>query len=117
MQFHLLAEPIFLQRKYKGRPSFSSVLENVAKVYSENREKIILQKEQMEIVFNELNKKNAVLKQNLEPFVERMLQYLDEKNGGFKGAPKFPQFYMFEAIFYFLKKITKIVLFCQLKNF
>ena len=28
----------------------------------------------------ELNKKNAVLKQNLEPFVERILQYLDEKN-------------------------------------
>ena len=97
----------FPPKEIQGRPSFSSVLENVAKVYSENREKIILQKEQMEIVFNELNKKNAVLKQNLEPFVERILQYLDEKNGGFKGAPKFPQFYMFEAIFYFFKKNNK----------
>ena len=97
----------FPPKEIQGRPSFSSVLENVAKVYSENREKIILQKEQMEIVFKELNKKNAVLKQNLEPFVERILQYLDEKNGGFKGAPKFPQFYMFEAIFYFFKKNNK----------
>ena len=97
----------FPPKEIQGRPSFSSVLENVAKVYSENREKIILQKEQMEIVFKELNKKNAVLKQNLEPFVERILQYLDEKNGGFKGAPKFPQFYMFETIFYFFKKNNK----------
>ena len=97
----------FPPKEIQGRPSFSSVLENVAKVYSENREKIILQKEQMEIVFKELNKKNAVLKQNLEPFVERILQYLDEKNGGFKGAPKFPQFYMFETIFYFFKKNKK----------
>ena len=61
----------------------------------------------MEIVFKELNKKNAVLKQNLEPFVERIIQYLDEKNGGFKGAPKFPQFYMFETIFYFFNKKQK----------
>ena len=91
----------FPPSELQGRPSFSSVLENVSKVYSENREKIIQQKSQMEIVFKELNKKNAVLKQNLEPFVERILQYLDEKNGGFKGAPKFPQFYMFESIFHF----------------
>ena len=97
----------FPPKEVQGRPSFLNVLENVAKVYSENREKIILQKEQIEIVFNELNKKNAVLKQDLEPFVERILQYLDEKNGGFKGAPKFPQFYMFETIFHFFKKNKK----------
>ena len=97
----------FPPTELQGRPSFSSVLENVSKVYSENREKIIQQKSQMEIVFKELNKKNAVLKQNLEPFVERILQYLDEKNGGFKGAPKFPQFYIFETIFYFYKKNKK----------
>ena len=97
----------FPPTELQGRPSFSSVLENVSKVYSENREKIIQQKSQMEIVFKELNKKNAVLKQNLEPFVERILQYLDEKNGGFKGAPKFPQFYMFETIFHFFNKNKK----------
>ena len=97
----------FHPQELQGRPSFSNVLENVSKVYSENREKIIQQKSQMEIVFKELNNKNPVLKQNLEPFVERLLQYLDEKNGGFKGAPKFPQFYMFESIFHFFNKNKK----------
>ena len=97
----------FPPKELQGRPSFSIVLNNVSKVYSENREKIIKQKSQMEIVFKELNKKNAVLKQSLEPFVERILQYLDEENGGFKGAPKFPQFYMFETIFHFFNKNKK----------
>ena len=87
-----------------GRPSFNRVLENVSKVYSENREKIIFQKSQMELVFRELSKKTSVLKQDLEPFVERILTYLDNENGGFKGAPKFPQFYIFETIFYFYCK-------------
>ena len=87
-----------------GRPSFNLVLENVAKVYSENREKIISQKSQMELVFKELNQKTAVLKQDLEPFVERIITYLDDENGGFKGAPKFPQFYIFDTIFYFYTK-------------
>lgn len=87
-----------------GRPGFNRVLENVSKVYSENREKIIFQKSQMELVFRELSKKTSVLKQDLEPFVERILTYLDNENGGFKGAPKFPQFYIFETIFYFYCK-------------
>lgn len=87
-----------------GRPGFNRVLENVSKVYSENREKIVFQKSQMELVFRELSKKTSVLKQDLEPFVERILTYLDIENGGFKGAPKFPQFYIFETIFYFYCK-------------
>jgi len=87
-----------------GRPGFNRVLENVSKVYSENREKIIFQKSQIELVFRELSKKTSVLKQDLEPFVERILTYLDNENGGFKGAPKFPQFYIFETIFYFYCK-------------
>jgi uncharacterized protein YyaL (SSP411 family) len=58
----------------------------------------------MELVFRELSKKTSVLKQDLEPFVERILTYLDNENGGFKGAPKFPQFYIFETIFYFYCK-------------
>ena len=86
------------------RPGFNRVLKNVSKVYSENREKIIFQKSQIELVFRELSKKTSVLKQDLEPFVERILTYLDNENGGFKGAPKFPQFYIFETIFYFYCK-------------
>ncbi len=56
------------------------------------------------MVFRELNKKNAVLKQDLEPYVEKIINYTDEINGGFKGAPKFPQFYIFDTILHFYNK-------------
>ena len=94
----------FPPKEMQGRPSFTKVLENVSKVYSENREKIIAQVKQMRMVFNEINSKNAVLNQDLEPFAEKILQYMDDINGGFQGAPKFPQFYVFDTIFYFYLK-------------
>ena len=94
----------FPPQEMHGRPSFTQVLENVSKVYSENREKIIAQVSQLQMVFKEFNRKNAVLNQNLEPYAEKIIQYFDEINGGFKGAPKFPQFYVFDTIFYFYKK-------------
>ncbi len=94
----------FPPKEMHGRPSFIQVLENVSKVYLENREKIIGQVSQLQMVFKEFNRKNAVLKQDLEPYAEKIIQYFDEQNGGFKGAPKFPQFYVFDTIFYFYKK-------------
>ena len=94
----------FPPQEMHGRPSFTQVLENVSKVYSENREKIIAQVSQLQMVFKEYNRKNSVLKQDLEPYAEKIIQYFDEQNGGFKGAPKFPQFYVFDTIFYFYKK-------------
>ena len=94
----------FPPKELYGRPSFTSVLENVSKVYQENRDKILNQAGQMKMVFRELNKKNAVLKQDLEPYVEKIINYTDEVNGGFKGEPKFPQFYIFDTIFHFYKK-------------
>ena len=97
----------FPPREMHGRPSFTKVLENVSKVYEENREKIISQVEQIKMVFNEINSKNAVLNQDLEPFAEKILQYMDNDNGGFQGAPKFPQFYVFDTIFYFYLKNKK----------
>jgi len=97
----------FPPKEMQGRPSFTKVLENVSKVYSENREKIIAQIKQMRIIFNEINSKNAVLNQDLEPFAEKILQYMDDINGGFQGAPKFPQFYVFDTIFYFYLKNQK----------
>ena len=97
----------FPPQDMQGRPSFNKVLENVSKVYSENREKIIAQVSQMKMVFKELNLKNAVLKQDLEPLAEKILQYMDKENGGFQGAPKFPQFYIFDTILYFYFKNKK----------
>ena len=97
----------FPPREMHGRPSFTKVLENVSKVYEENREKIISQVEQIKMIFSEINSKNAVLNQDLEPFAEKILQYMDNDNGGFQGAPKFPQFYVFDTIFYFYLKNKK----------
>ena len=94
----------FPPKEMHGRPSFIQVLENVSKVYSENREKIIGQVKQMQAVFKEFNRKDSILKQDYEPYVEKILQYLDEDNGGLKGAPKFPQFYIFESMIYYYKK-------------
>ena len=45
------------KRELQGRPSFNSVLENVSKVYQENREKILNQAAQMKEVFRNLKQK------------------------------------------------------------
>ena len=97
----------FPPKEMHGRPDFKKVLNNVSDVYKKNREKIIAQAPQMQKVFEELNRKTAVLNQPLEPLIEKILPNTDEVNGGFKGAPKFPQFYMFDAIFYFFLKTKK----------
>ena len=94
----------FPPKEMQGRPDFKKVLNNVSSVYKENREKIIAQAPQMQDVFSKINQRSAVLSQPLEPFVEKIISYLDEEYGSFKGAPKFPQFYMFDAIFYFYLK-------------
>ena len=94
----------FPPKEMQGRPDFKKVLNNVSGVYKENREKIIAQAPQMQDIFSKINQRSAVLSQPLEPFVEKIITYLDEEFGSFKGAPKFPQFYMFDAIFYFYLK-------------
>jgi len=94
----------FPPKEIQGRPDFKKVLNNVSSVYKENREKIIAQAPQMQDIFSKINQRSAVLSQPLEPFVEKIISYLDEEYGSFKGAPKFPQFYMFDAILYFYLK-------------
>ena len=94
----------FPPTEMQGRPDFKKVLNNVSDVYKENREKIIAQAPQMQDIFSKINQRSAVLNQPLEPFVEKIISYLDEEYGSFKGAPKFPQFYMFDTIFYFYLK-------------
>ena len=97
----------FPPNEMQGRPSFSQVLENVSKVYNENKNKIISQVFQLRTVFKDLSRKDAIVKQDLEQYADKIIQYFDEINGGFKGSPKFPQFYIFETIFYYYKKNKK----------
>ena len=85
-----------------GLPSFKEVLKKVSDTYKDQRENIIKQKN---LIINNLDlKKSSVLNQDLEPILEKSLSQLDYKNGGFKGAPKFPTFSLYETLIYFYNK-------------
>tara|TARA_A100001015_G_scaffold259910_1_gene304211 strand:- start:427 stop:2157 length:1731 start_codon:yes stop_codon:yes gene_type:complete len=82
-----------------GLPSFKEVLQKVYSAYKDQREKIIGQKN---LIIRNLDlKKNSVLSQDLEPILELSLSHLDLEKGGYKGAPKFPSFNLYETLLYF----------------
>jgi uncharacterized protein YyaL (SSP411 family) len=82
-----------------GLPSFKEVLQKVSDAYNEQREKIVKQKD---LIIKNLDlKKNSVLNQDLDPIIEISLKNLDPVNGGYKGAPKFPTFNLYETLLYF----------------
>ena len=82
-----------------GLPSFKEVLKKVSDAYKDHRESIIKQKD---LIIKNLDlKKNSVLNQDLEPILEMSLSYLDPVKGGYKGAPKFPTFNLYETLLYF----------------
>ena len=85
-----------------GLPSFKEILKKVSDTYKDQRDKIVKQKDL--IIKNLYLKKNSVLKQDLEPIIETTLSHLDNLNGGYKGAPKFPTFNLFETLLYFYNK-------------
>ena len=53
---------------------------------------------------NKDQKKSSVISQSLTPHLETLTNYIDYEWGGFKGSPKFPQFYVFESLLHFYKK-------------
>ena len=75
--------------------SFRDILKKVSDAYKDQRENIIKQKDL--IIKNLSLKKNSVLNQSLEPILDTSLSYLDKSKGGFKGAPKFPTFNVYET--------------------
>ena len=88
-----------------GLPSFKEVLNKVSNVYEEQRQKII---DQHQLINKSLElKKSSVLSQDLEPILDSILNNLDVVKGGFKGAPKFPTFYVFDTLLYFFNKTKK----------
>ena len=92
----------FPKNSQSGLPSFKEVLKKVNAAYKEQKENIIKQKDL--IVKNLDLKKNSVLNQDLEPILEASLSYLDPTKGGYKGAPKFPTFNLYETLLYFYNK-------------
>ncbi len=94
----------FPPQEMYGRPSFVNTLKQVSDFYIKNKDKIIQQASQIKDVFQKNQKKSSVIGQNLNPHLEAMLNYIDFEWGGFKGSPKFPQFYVFESFLHFYKK-------------
>ena len=85
-----------------GLPAFKTILKKVHDAYVDQRTKII---EQKNLITKNLKlKKTKVIGQEPEPILENILNNLDDKNGGYKGAPKFPTFYVYETLIYFYNK-------------
>ncbi len=85
-----------------GLPSFKEVLKNISNVYKEQRDNII---QQRDLIIKNLDpRKNSVLQQDLEPILDLSLSNLDVSKGGYKGAPKFPTFNLYETLIYFYNK-------------
>ena len=85
-----------------GLPSFKEVLNKVSETYKDKRESIIKQKD---LIIKNLDlRKNSVVSQNLESILEISLSHLDTIKGGYKGAPKFPTFNLYETLIYFFNK-------------
>ena len=96
----------FPKNPQNSLPSFKEVLEKVNKSYVEQKENIIKQKN---LIIKNLGLiKNSVLNQDLEPILETSLNYLDPIKGGYKGAPKFPSFNLYETLIYFYNKTNNI---------
>ena len=92
----------FPKEPKQGLPSFKEVLQKVSDAYKDQRENIINQKD---LIIKNLDlKKNSVLTQDLEPILEISLNHLDTTKGGYKGAPKFPTFNLYETLVYFYNK-------------
>ena len=84
----------FPPKEMYGRPSFINILNQVSEFYGKNREKIIKQALEIKNVFQQIQKKSSVISQSLVPHLETLTNHIDYEWGGFKGSPKFPQFYV-----------------------
>ena len=92
----------FPKKSQNGIPAFKEVLQKVHEAYVEQKDNIIKQKN---LIIKNLDlKKTSVLNQDLEPIVETSLTYLDPVKGGYRGAPKFPTFNLYETLLYFYNK-------------
>ncbi len=100
-----MAGTYFPKKEQHGLPSFQNVLKKISSVYKEQGDKI---KNQADLIKKSLDlRKNSVLKQDLEPILEILINNLDPEKGGYKGAPKFPTFNVFDTLLYFYRKTKK----------
>ena len=92
----------FPKEEKHGLPAFKNVIQKVHEAYTDQRIKII---EQKDLIKKNLElKKTNVISQEIDPILENIINSLDKINGGYKGAPKFPTFHVFETLIYFYNK-------------
>jgi uncharacterized protein YyaL (SSP411 family) len=91
----------FPKEQRYGRPAFVSVLNEVARVYREEPDKI---RQNAEVLKDRLKPAHKVPasapppEEMLADLARRMVQAIDPVNGGIRGAPKFPQPQFFEFL-------------------
>jgi len=89
-----------------GLPSFKEIILKVAETYSEQRKEII---KQSPIISKSLElKKSSVFNQDLENILQSIIVNLDKEKGGYKGAPKFPIFNVYDTLLYFFTKTKNL---------
>ena len=89
-----------------GLPSFKEVILKVGETYSQQREEII---KQSPIISKSLElRKSSVLNQDLENILQNIIVNLDKEKGGYKGAPKFPIFNIYDTLLYFYTKTKNL---------
>tara|TARA_B100001093_G_scaffold518195_1_gene602225 strand:+ start:948 stop:2504 length:1557 start_codon:yes stop_codon:yes gene_type:complete len=93
-----------------GMPSFKEVILKAGQTYGLQREEII---KQSSVVSKNLElRKSSVLNQDLENILKNIILNLDSEKGGYKGAPKFPIFNIYDSLLYFFNK-TKNTLYLE----
>jgi len=97
-----MAGTYFPKTPSHGLPSFKEVILKVGETYGQQREEII---KQSTIISKSLElKKSSVLNQDLENILQNIIVNLDKEKGGYKGAPKFPIFNIYDTLLYFFTK-------------
>ena len=81
----------FPPRRMQGMPSFVEVLEQIARVWHDQREAVRSQNAELQRVFDRLRSEGGELsRQPLDAAVPALEEAFDAENGGLGGAPKFP---------------------------
>ena len=101
-----MAGTYFPKTPSHGLPSFKEVIIKVGETYNQQRVEII---KQSSIISKSLElKKSSVLNQDLENILQNIIVNLDEEKGGYKGAPKFPIFNIYDTLLYFFTKTKNL---------
>jgi uncharacterized protein YyaL (SSP411 family) len=101
-----MAGTYFPKTSLHGLPSFKEVILKIGETYKQNREEII---KQSGIISKSLElRKSSVLDQDLENILQNIIVDLDRENGGYKGAPKFPIFNVYDTLLYFFTKTKNL---------